>query len=69
MVGAFDHLHIVFDDNQGVPCFDQALEHAEQARDVIEMQARGRFVEKKKRRLGFGVREVGRQLEALRLTA
>lgn len=46
-IGAFDDIQIVLDDDDRVPGVYQALENLEQHTNVIEMQTRGRFVEKK----------------------
>jgi hypothetical protein len=47
-VGAFDDLEIVFDDDDRMPTSDQALEQPNEKRDIVEMQASGRFVEDEK---------------------
>ncbi len=44
-VGAFDHLEIVLDYDDRIPCVDQALKQPHEQRDIVEMQAGGRFVE------------------------
>ena len=45
MVGGLDDVEVVLDDDHGVAGIDQALEHAEQPPDVLEVQAGGRLVE------------------------
>ena len=45
-----DHVEVVLDDEQRVPRVEQALERAEQLRDVVEVQAGGRLVEQEQRR-------------------
>ena len=68
-VGRFDHVEVVFDDDDRVAVVDEAVEHVEQLGEVVEMQAGGRFVEQVERLAGIGPRELGRQLDALGLAA
>ena len=69
VVGGFYNFHVVLDDDEGVPGLDKAVEDAEQAGDVIEVESGGGFVEKEERGLGFGVGEVGGEFEALGFAA
>ncbi len=63
-VGGADHVEIVLDDEQGMPCRKQPLEGAEQLRHVVEMQARRRLVEKEQN--GKGDRFIFRPASAIR---
>ena len=47
VIGALDHVHIVFDDHQGVPLRHQPVEGSQELADICEVQARGGFVEDK----------------------
>ena len=47
-VGAFDDLEIVLDHDDRIARLDQALEQPDEQRDIVEMQAGGRFVEDEK---------------------
>ena len=69
VVGALDDLDVVLDDDERVSGVHEALEHAEQARDVVEVQPGGGFVEEEEPGLGLGVGQPRGQLEALRLAA
>ena len=44
-VGALDDVEVVLDDDDRVALVDQALEHAEELADVLEVQAGRRLVE------------------------
>ena len=82
-VGSADDVEIVFDHQQRMTGIDQLAESAEQARDVVEMQAGGWLIKQKQRatgRLRLGgllalarlrgkFRQMPGQLEALRLAA
>ena len=69
MVGGFDHFHIVLDDHEGVSGVDETVEDAEEARDVVEVESGGRFVEEQQRSFGFGVGEMGGEFESLGFAA
>ena len=45
VVGGLDHVHVMLDQDHGVPGIDQAVERGEQALDVGEVEAGGRLVE------------------------
>ena len=49
-VRAFDHVKVVFDDDDGMARVHEALENLEQHAHVVEVQAGGGFVEEKQRR-------------------
>ena len=53
VVGAFDDVEIVLDDDDRVTRRDETLEHFQEHAGIVEMQARGRFV--KNEDGGFGV--------------
>ena len=57
-VGAFDDVEVVLDDQQAVAGVDEALEDAEQALDVGEVEAGGGLVEDEE--LGLTIDEVRR---------
>jgi len=54
-VGAFKHLEIVLDDDEGIALIDEALEDGEQEADVFEVEAGSGFVEDEEAG-GFGSR-------------
>ena len=78
-VGRRDDVEIVLDHQQRVAGFEQLFEGPEQAADVLEVKAGGRFIEQEQgRRHGAGpigapacggLGEVARQLQALGLAA
>ena len=43
-IRAFDHFHVMLDDENGVPLLNQRVETFQQLRDVVEMQSRRRLV-------------------------
>ena len=75
-VGGGDHVQIVFDHQHRMTGVQQFREGAEQSRDVIEVQAGGRFVEQEQLAAGGlvllcrgGLGEEAGQLQPLRLAA
>ena len=69
-VGGGDHGGVVLDDDERVAALDEAIEDADEARDVGEVEAGRRLVEHVDRRLGARAGgELGGELEALRLAA
>src|SRR5262249_8468607 len=68
-VGRLDHVEIVFDDDDGVAQIDEAIEHVEQLTDVVEVQTGRRFIEDVDGFARVGPRQLGGQLDALRLAA
>ena len=69
-VGARDDVGVVLDDDQRVPAGHESLEHAQQPLDVRQVQARRGLVEHVHGGLvGAAGRELGRELEPLRLAA
>src|SRR4029077_13703158 len=69
VIGGFQHVEVVLDDDHGVAGIDEAMEHVEQALDVGEVQARGRLVEDIEGLPGVTPAELFRQLDPLRPTA
>src|SRR5277367_286834 len=68
-VGGFHDLEVVLDHNHRVALVDQLVQHFEQLRDVVEMQAGGRLVQDVERAPGGAPRELLGELHALRLAA
>jgi len=65
VVGAFDDIHVVFDDDQRMSPTDEGIESFQQFLDVMEMQASRRFVEHEDGRLCLFDAEEVRQFHAL----
>src|SRR5215468_7743468 len=68
-VGFLDDVEVVLDGDDGVATVDQAVEHADEAFDVGEVQAGGRLVEHVERRAARLLAELVGELDALRLAA
>src|SRR5262245_43825078 len=68
-VGAADHVEVVLDHDHRVAGLDQAVEHAEQLAEILEVEARGGLVEDVDRAARRGARQLARELDALRLAA
>ena len=68
-VGGLDDVEVVLDDDDGVAGVGQAVEHAEEPVDVLEVQAGGRLVEDVERLAGGAAAELLGELDALRLAA
>ena len=68
-VGGLHDFEIVLDDDHRVALVDQLMQHVEQLRDVVEMQARGRLVEDVERAPGRAARQFLGELDALRFAA
>ena len=45
VIGAADHVEVVFDDDEGVAAVDELVEDAEEFDDVVAMKADSGFVE------------------------
>jgi hypothetical protein len=56
-----DHVEVVLDDEHAVARLDEALEHAEEALDVLEVQARRGLVEHVERAAGLHLRASSRE--------
>ena len=68
-VGASDDVQIMLDDQHAATGLNQPLKRVEQLCDVVEMQSGGRLVEDEQRALAGCLRQMRRQLYALRLAA
>ena len=68
-VGGLDHVEIVLDDDHGIAFVYQSLQHEQQFAHVLEVQARGRFVEDIHCLAGGPALQLGGELDALRLSA
>ena len=80
-IRGFDHIEVVFDDQDGMTGIDEALKHFQQDTDIVEMKPGGGFVKEKKRWKagsgGFGCRggsgrrigEMSHEFQALALAA
>ena len=70
VVGGLDHVHVMLDQEHGVPGVDQLVQRREQPLDVGQVQAGGRLVEDVDRVLRpLQLAQLGRDLDALRLAA
>ena len=68
-VGLLDHVEVVLDHEHRVAAVDEPLQHLEQLLDVGEVEPRRRLVEDVERLPGRDLRQLGRELHALRLAA
>ena len=69
VIGAFDDVEVVLDDDHALAVIDEATEHLQQAGDVLGVQAGGWFVEDVEGFSGRTLGKLGGELDALRLTA
>ena len=69
VVGRLDDVEVVLDDDDRVALVDELLQHVEQLARVLEVQAGRRLVEDVERAAGAALRQLLRQLDALRLAA
>ena len=69
VVGTLDDIHIVLHDQNGVATGDETVEGSKEMTDVVEMQARGGFVEDEQRGFVILLGEIVCQFQALILTA
>ena len=69
VVGEFDDIEVVFDDDDGVATIHQFLQHIHQDTDVLEMQTRGGLVEDVERLARITLGEFGGEFHTLALTA
>ena len=67
MVGAFDDVEVVLDDEEGVAVIDEALEDDEEALDVGEVEASGGLVEDEELGLNVQRRTFNFELRIFRL--
>ena len=64
-VCAFDHIEVVFYDEDGVAAVNEAVEDFDEDADVVKVQSRGGFVEEVKRFARGGSRQFGCEFDAL----
>jgi hypothetical protein len=69
VVGGFDDIEIVLDDEQRAARFDERAKGGEQLVDVVEVEAGGRLVEDVERPRARAFREMRGELDALRFAA
>ena len=68
VVGTFDDIHVMLDDEDGVASFNECIEGIEESFDVVEMQTSGRLIEDEEGRLLFLLADEISQLDTLVLT-
>ena len=69
VVGVLHDVEVVLDDDDGVAGVDETVEDAKQGVGVLEREAGRRLVEDVERAAGGATRQLGGQLDALRLAA
>ena len=69
MVGEFDDIEVVLDDNDGVALIDKAVEDDHEGADVLKMQSCGGFVEDVERLARVFLRQFGGKFHALAFAA
>lgn len=69
IVGNFDDVEIVFDDDDGVALLDEAVENGDEFCDVVCVKSGGRFVEDVDGFAGGTTRKFGGKFDALRFAA
>lgn len=65
-VSGLDDIQIMFNDDNRVSCIAQPVQHVQQQPDVVEVQSRGRLIQYVQGPAGVALRELQRQLDALR---
>jgi hypothetical protein len=68
-VGSFDDIEVMFDDDDGISLFDEAIEDAEEFEDIVEVESGGGFVEQVECASAVGSAEFGGQFDALGFAA
>ena len=68
IIGTFDNVHIMFDDDNAVSPSDECVEGIQQLVDVVEVQSGGWFVKNTQGRVGFLLTQVECQLHTLVFT-
>src|SRR5687768_16253785 len=68
-VRRLDDVEVVLDHQDGVPAIDEAVQHFEQQPDILEVQSCRGFVEDVQGASCIPLRELGRELHALRLAS
>ena len=69
MVGAFDDIEVVLDDQHGIALFHQLVDHPHQVLDILEVQSRGGLVQDIEGIAGIAFAELLGQLDPLGLAA
>src|SRR5436190_8739087 len=69
MVGHFDDVQVMLDDQHGVAVIDQAVEHMDQLFNILEVKALCRLVEYVEGPPGVAFAQLAGELDALRLPA
>ena len=69
VVGHLDDVEVVLDDDHRIAAIDEFVEHVEQQADILEVEARRRFVENIERAARIALRQLGGELDALALAA
>ena len=64
-IGAFDHIEVVFDNDNGVTVFDQSLESTEEDGNIVLMESYSWFVEEVEDLFFFLVDEMVGELDPL----
>ena len=64
-VDRFDHVQVVFDDDHGIACVDEAVEDFQQLANVVEMQTGRRFIEQIQGLARLWSSQFGSQFDAL----
>lgn len=70
VIGGLDHIEMMFDDHNGMPGVDEAVERVEQLLDIRKVQSRGRLVQDVE--IVFAAFDLSKfvcKLDALRLSA
>src|SRR5690606_15940419 len=68
-VRGLDHVEVVLDHHHGVAVVGEAVEYGEQLLDVVEVEARGGFVEDVEGIAGIALRQLTGELDPLGLAA
>ena len=68
-VRGLDEVEIVLDDDDGVAALREPVEYADELRDVVGVEPRRRLIEHVYRLARIALRQLRRQLDALRLAA
>ena len=69
IIGTFDNIHIMFDDDNAVSPSDECVEGIQQFADVVEVQSGGWFVKDKQGRVGFLLTQIECQFFTLVFTS
>ena len=68
IIGTFDNIHIMFDDDNAVSSSDECVEGIQQFADVVEVQSGGWFVKDKQGGVGFLLTQIECQFHTLVFT-